>query len=131
MSVHINFLFFVYDTLLKMILAVIQSTVGFVTSPGKLIKFPPTVSSVRCVSAFCGCILTTIIPYVTVIPDLNSPLYIKKIIFVTAGILVLTPCASRTISFAIKFSQMALVGSLIICLYSRDAPVVGSMTILG
>ena len=48
-------------------------------------------------------------------------------VFVPAGILVPTPCASRPISFANEFSQMALVGPLIICLYSSDAPVVGSM----
>ena len=58
----------------------------------------------------------------------HFPLGIKKMVFVPDGILVLTPCASRPIVSANKFSQMDLVGPLIICLYSRDAPVVGSMT---
>ena len=49
-------------------------------------------------------------------------------VFVPDGILVPTPCASRTISFANGFSQTALVGPLIRCLYYSDAPVVGSMT---
>ena len=62
MSAHMNFAFFVDNTLLKMSLAVMRSAVGVVTSPGKLIKFPPTVSLVRCVSAFYGLISATIIP---------------------------------------------------------------------
>ena len=49
-------------------------------------------------------------------------------VFVPDGILVTTPCASRKISFANDFSQMVLVGNLIICLYYSDTPVVGSMT---
>ena len=52
MSVHINFVFFVDNTLLKISLAVMRYAVGAVISLGKLIKFPPTVSLVRCVSAF-------------------------------------------------------------------------------
>ena len=52
----------------------------------------------------------------------------KKMVFVPYGILVTTPCDSRTISFANEFSQMAFVGPLTICLYYSDAPVVGSMT---
>ena len=47
--------------------------------------------------------------------------------FVPDDILVPTTCASQPISFANEFSQMALVGPLTICLYSSDAPVVGSM----
>ena len=62
MSAHMNFAFFVDNTVLKMSLDVMRSAVGVVTSPGKLIKFPPTVSLVRCVSAFCGLILATILP---------------------------------------------------------------------
>ena len=42
--------------MLKMILDVVRYAIGVVTSPGKLIKFPPKVSLVRCVSAFCGII---------------------------------------------------------------------------
>ena len=56
MYAHMNFAFFVDNTLLKMSLAVIRSDVGVVILPGKLIKFPPTVSLVRYVSAFCGII---------------------------------------------------------------------------
>ena len=62
MSVHINFEFLVKRILLKMSLAVIRYSVGVVTLPGKLIRFPPTVSQVRCVSAFSGRILATILP---------------------------------------------------------------------
>ena len=73
-----------------------RSDVGVVTSPGKLIKFPPTASLVRCVSAFCGIILAKIIPYVTVLPAGTFNLVMKKMVFVPDGILVPTPCASRT-----------------------------------
>ena len=61
MSEHMNFVFFVDNTLLKMILDIMRYAVGVVTSTGKLIKFPPTLSLVRCVPAFCGLILATII----------------------------------------------------------------------
>ena len=44
------------------------------------------------------------------------------------SILFPTPCASRTISFSNEFTQMDLVGPLIILLYYSDDPVVGSMT---
>ena len=90
MYVHMNFTFFVDNKLLKMSLAVMGSDVGVVTSPGKLIKFPPTVSWVQCVSAFCVCISATIIPSVTVLPARTSPLGMKKIVFVPDGILVPT-----------------------------------------
>ena len=49
-------------------------------------------------------------------------------VFVPDVILVPTPCASRPISFANGFSLITLVGTLNRCLYSSDAPVVGSMT---
>ena len=62
MSTHINFTFFVDNTLLKMNLAVMISVVCVVMSPWKLIKFPPTVSLVQCVSAFCGLLLAKILP---------------------------------------------------------------------
>ena len=48
-------------------------------------------------------------------------------VFVPDGILVPTTFASQPISFANEFSQIALVGPLTRCLYSSDAPVVGSM----
>ena len=128
MSAHMNFVFFVDNTLLKMSLAIMRSAVGVVTSPGKLIKFPPTVSLVQCVSAFYGLILATILPYFTVLPAGTLSLGMNKMVFVPDVILVPTPCASRPISFANEFSQMDLVGPLIICLYSSDAPVLGSMT---
>ena len=54
----------------------------------------------------------------------------KKMVFVPDEILAPTPCASCTISFANEFTLMTLFGPLIICLYSIDAPVVGSMTTL-
>ena len=57
-----NFVFYVDNTLLKMGLAVVRADVGVVTSPGKLIKFPPTLSQVQCVSSFCGFILAKILP---------------------------------------------------------------------
>ena len=60
MSAHTNFAFFVNNTLLKNILAVVISDVAVVTLPVKLIKFPPTLSQVRCVSAFCVHIAATI-----------------------------------------------------------------------
>ena len=65
----------------------------------------------------------------TVLPTGNFPLGIKKMVFVTDGIIVTNLFDSRPISFANKFSQMGLVGPLIRCLYSRGAPVVGSITI--
>ena len=37
-------------------------------------------------------------------------------------------CASRPVLFANEFSQLNLVGPLIICLYYSDAPAVGFMT---
>ena len=79
--------------------------VGAVTSPGKSIKFPSTVSLVRCVSEFWGIISATILPYVTVIPAGNLSLGTKKIVFVPDGILVPTPCAIRPISFANEFPK--------------------------
>ena len=56
------FSFFVDNTLLKISLAVIRFAVDVVTSPDKLIKFTPTVSLVRCVSAFCSRISSKLIP---------------------------------------------------------------------
>ena len=47
MSLHMNFSALVKKTMLKMSLAVIRSAVGVVTSPGKLIRFNPTVSRVQ------------------------------------------------------------------------------------
>ena len=111
-----NFVFLVDNTPLKIILAVVRYAVGVVASPGKLIKFPPTVSQLLCVSAFCGRILATIIPKVTVLPAGTFALGINKMIFVPDGILVPTPCASWTISFANEFYQIALAGPLNICL---------------
>ena len=111
-----------------MSLAVIRSSVGVVTSPGKLIKFPPTEILVRCVSAFCSRILATIIPLLSLLLVGNFSLGLKKIVFVHDGILVPSPCDIQLVSFANKFSQVALVGPLIWCLYSSDALVVGSMT---
>ena len=61
MLAHINVVFLVKRTLFKMILAVVRFAVGVLTSPGKLIIFPPTVSRVLCVSDFCGRISATII----------------------------------------------------------------------
>ena len=55
---------------------------------------------------------------------------INKILFGPDCILVTTPCASRTVSFAIEFFQIDIFGPLIICMYSRDDPVVRSMTTL-
>ena len=48
-------------------------------------------------------------------------------VFVPDGIVVPNPFSSRPISFANEFSQMALCGPLIRCLYSSDAPAVGSI----
>ena len=48
-------------------------------------------------------------------------------VFVPDEILVLNPCNSQPILFANKFYQMALVVPLSRYLYSRDAPVFGSM----
>ena len=62
MSAHMNFSFFVNNKLLNMSLAVVKSPVGVVSSPGKLIKFPATVSWMRCVSDFWDCISATILP---------------------------------------------------------------------
>ena len=64
-----------------MILAVVRSDVGVVKSPGKSIKFPPTLIRVQFVSAFCGRIFTTIPPWVIVLPDGNFPLGIQKMVF--------------------------------------------------
>ena len=120
-----NFLFLVDRTLLKMSLAVVRSDVYLVTSPGKLIIFPPKLSRVRFVSAFCGHISATIFSCVTVLPAGNFSFGINNIMLVPDGILVPTPCASRPVSFANNFSQMDFVGPLIRFLYSRDTPVVG------
>ena len=62
MSTQMIFSFLVDNTMLNIRLIVMRSAVGVVTSPGKLIKFPLAVNLVRCVSAFCGLILATIIP---------------------------------------------------------------------
>ena len=59
---HINADFLVERKVLNMSLAVVRYDIGVVTPPGKLIIFPPTVSQVRFVSDFCGCISDTIIP---------------------------------------------------------------------
>ena len=130
MSAHINFEFLVNRTLLKMGLSIVRSDVGVSTSPGKLIRFPPTLIRLICVSDFCGCISSTIIPYVTVLPAVIFSLGTKKIVFVPDDILVTNSYASRHISFANEFTQMAPVGPLIRCLYYRDAPVVRSTTTL-
>ena len=55
---------------------------------------------------------------------------INNIVLIPGGILVPTPCDSRPISFANKLPYMDIVSPLIICLYYRDAPVVGLMTTL-
>ena len=62
-----------------------------------------------------------------VLPVGTFPLGTKKIVFVPDGILILTPCESRPISLANNFLQMNLVVTLIICLYSRDTPVLGQL----
>ena len=79
----------------------------------------------RFVSAFCGLISSTIIPYVSVIPAGKFPSGIKKMVLVPDGIILPTPCDSRKISFVNEFSQMTLVRPLIRCLHSSDAPVFG------
>ena len=61
----------------------------------------------------------------TVLPAGKFYLDIKKIVLVPDAIIVTTTCASWTIYFESKFYQMDLVGPLIICFHSRDAPVVG------
>ena len=66
----------------------------------------------------------------TILPDGNFKSGIKKIVLVPDGIVVPTTCAIQTISFANKFYQIAFVGTSIILLYYRDAPVVGSMNTL-
>ena len=55
---------------------------------------------------------------------------IEKIVLVPDGILVHTPSAIRTISFADELYHMALLGLLVRCLYSKDDPVVGSRNTL-
>ena len=40
-----NLIYFVDNTLLKTSLAVMRSAVGVVTSPGKMVKSPPTVAA--------------------------------------------------------------------------------------
>ena len=62
MYAHTNLAFFVDNILSKTSFSDMRSDVGVVTSPGKLIKFPPTMSLVRCVSAFYGIISATILP---------------------------------------------------------------------
>ena len=111
-----------------MSLAVVRSAVGVVTSPGNLIKFPPTVKQVQFISDFCGHIVATVLPYETFLPSDTLPLGIKNMVFVPDVILVTNPCASWTILFANKFSQMSLVVPLIRHLYSMYAPLFGSMT---
>ena len=59
MLVHMDFDFWVQTNLLKMSLAVVKVSVGVVMSPGKLIRFPPTVSWIRCASSFNINILVT------------------------------------------------------------------------
>ena len=61
MLAHMNFSFLTKITLLKIILSVAISAVNVVTSPGKLVRFPPTVSRVQRVSYFCGCISAIIL----------------------------------------------------------------------
>ena len=105
MSTYMNFASFVDNTLLKMSFDVMRYVIGVVTSPGKLIKFPPTVSLVQCVSDFCVLISATIPPYVTVLPAGTLYLGIKKMVFVPDDILIPTPCADRSVSFANIFSK--------------------------
>ena len=62
MSAHMDFAFLVERTLLNIIWAVVKPTVGALTSPGKLIRFPPKLSRVQCVLYFCGNISATIVP---------------------------------------------------------------------
>ena len=84
----------------------------------------------RCVSDFCGLISAIILPYVTVLPAGTFPLRNRNNWFVSDGIFVTTTCASQTVSFANKFFQMALVGTLVRCLYYRDDTLVGLITTL-
>ena len=100
MSEHMNFSFLVQINLLKMGLDVVRSTVGVVTSPGKLIRFPPTVSWVRCVSDIFYLISATIIPEVTVLSSGTFYLGINKFVLFPGGVIFPAPSAIRTILFA-------------------------------
>ena len=66
----------------------------------------------------------------TVLPADNLSVGINKIVLVSGGIIVPTTCDSRPISFSNELSQMDFVGHLMICMYFRDDPAVGSMTTL-
>ena len=63
-------------------------------------------------------------------PDGIFYLGIKKIVLFPDDIIVPDTCARWPIYFSKEFSKMALVGTLIICLYSRDYPVVEPISTL-
>ena len=60
-----NLAFLVELVLLINTFVVVISAVGVPTSPGNLMRLPPTVNRVRRGSAFCGRQFTQILPYVT------------------------------------------------------------------
>ena len=73
--------------LLICVLTVVVYAVGFVTSPGWSIIFPPTVSLVMWVSYFCGLIPQTILLYFTFRYFGACDFEMKKIVFETATLL--------------------------------------------
>ena len=100
MLAHMNFSFLVKRTLLKIILPVVRSYLGVFSSIVKLIRFPPTVSWVRCVSDIFYLISATIIPEVTVLSSGTFYLGINKFVLFPGGVIFPTPSAIRTILFA-------------------------------
>ena len=81
--------------LLMRVLSVVISAVVVATSPGKSIRFPPTLSLVLCVSDFYGLISQTIFPYVTFQSCGTYDFGMKKIVFDTTTLLT-TPCTSMS-----------------------------------
>ena len=84
---HINLISYVEMVLLICVLAVVIYAVGFVTSPGWSIIFPPTVSLVMWVSDFCGLMPQTILPYFTFRYFWACDFGMKNIVFDTATLL--------------------------------------------
>ena len=83
MYVHKNLVSGVETVLLMSVLAVVVSAVGVVTSLGKSIKFPPTLSLVVWVSDIDGLVSHTIIPYVTFQSCVTCDFLMKKVVFDT------------------------------------------------
>ena len=111
-------------------LIVVRSAVVQLLSAGKSLRLPPTVSPERYVSALWGRISQTKRPYVEILCLGTLCLGINPIVFVPVGIRVPTLLTRRPSSLAKEVLQIAAWLVFIRCMYSSDAPVSGSRTVL-